>query len=520
MDLNSLRKLAGIGQVCDASTDESAPPGMGDLVMRLKEAYPGHDGMAVATAWKIHNHVNEGVDNEIDTITMDIPLMIRMLEFAREDAASDAELHEVVSELISIMQQKDTLTMSDYELVTDDRGSADDEDDDTTVREARGSKEAIKAPFHAHEINELVPLSYEEALPKAIALVDRCSAKPEKKHYLTRQLENNRKGVQGLVEILWNMLLSFEGNAVIGSGYSRKFRESANSSPVGFKSIMRDIYREAKRFSAMVDIDTTIKILTGRHDLTPDEQEDVRDYLVELNKERKFDSTVANITSEGIDNGYNDSHIVDEFGEYPGYALPNGSDGPVVKKVGPSGAKQGDNPEQKKMAVSEVHRELVHKYRSYLKENVISDKMTKPVPLSISLEDYNSECSSDSDDHVYDGQITLVGIGVDTAGDPVHISYTVDVVATGIVDWEEDDVPTMSNSRDGIGHKMAHAPTLSKVTVDKLTNISDVTIDGVDADLGALSDETQEKMLDRSIYEPAVRRIMDRCIHDGERNLD
>jgi hypothetical protein len=69
---------------------------------------------------------------------------------------------------------------------------------------------------------------------------------------------------------------------------------------------------------------------------------------------------------EDIQNGYNDVNTVcgDDF-------FPNGADGPVVKSTGPSGARHGDNPEQKKMQVDEAHKELVYAYRSFLKESAL-----------------------------------------------------------------------------------------------------------------------------------------------------
>ena len=57
----------------------------------------------------------EDVDKK-DTITMDIPLLIRVLELAREDLKSDADLHRVVEKLIDI-RNKGTLTMDDYDFV-------------------------------------------------------------------------------------------------------------------------------------------------------------------------------------------------------------------------------------------------------------------------------------------------------------------------------------------------------------------------------------------------------------------
>jgi hypothetical protein len=48
----------------------------------------------------IHNKLHkEEVDKE-DTITFDIPLFIRVLEFAREDAKDDMSLHKMTEKLI------------------------------------------------------------------------------------------------------------------------------------------------------------------------------------------------------------------------------------------------------------------------------------------------------------------------------------------------------------------------------------------------------------------------------------
>lgn len=51
-----------------------------------------------------------------DTIILDIPLMIRVLELAREDIKSDMDLHRVVEKLIDI-RNKGVLTMDDYNFI-------------------------------------------------------------------------------------------------------------------------------------------------------------------------------------------------------------------------------------------------------------------------------------------------------------------------------------------------------------------------------------------------------------------
>jgi len=77
-------------------------------------------------------------------------------------------------------------------------------------------------------------------------------------------------------------------------------------------------------------------------------------------------------TDEAYDfnNGYYDRHQADEEGTYPDFAFPSGADSPVLGSTGAAGAHQGDNPEQKKMAVTEdIFKEMVYKYRSHLKES-------------------------------------------------------------------------------------------------------------------------------------------------------
>lgn len=60
-------------------------------------------------------HMRESVDKK-DTITFDIPLLIRVLELTREDIKSDADLHRVVERLIDI-RHKGVLTMDDYDRI-------------------------------------------------------------------------------------------------------------------------------------------------------------------------------------------------------------------------------------------------------------------------------------------------------------------------------------------------------------------------------------------------------------------
>jgi hypothetical protein len=55
--------------------------------------------------------------NPKDTITVDVPLFIRLLEYAREDAQTDMDLHNVADNIISLSASGKTLTMDDYDSI-------------------------------------------------------------------------------------------------------------------------------------------------------------------------------------------------------------------------------------------------------------------------------------------------------------------------------------------------------------------------------------------------------------------
>jgi hypothetical protein len=84
-----------------------------------KDQKVAHSKMGEFLKWK-RNHmfsrpVSEAVDKK-DTVTFDIPLLIRVLELTREDIKSDVDLHRVVERLIQI-RNKGVLTMADYRMI-------------------------------------------------------------------------------------------------------------------------------------------------------------------------------------------------------------------------------------------------------------------------------------------------------------------------------------------------------------------------------------------------------------------
>jgi hypothetical protein len=56
-------------------------------------------------------------ENPKDVVKMDVPLLIRMLEYAREDAKTDMDLHKVAENLILLSQKGRILDMTDYDSI-------------------------------------------------------------------------------------------------------------------------------------------------------------------------------------------------------------------------------------------------------------------------------------------------------------------------------------------------------------------------------------------------------------------
>ena len=74
--------------------------------------------MQVLKAGLVNEEVNEEeaeAKDAVDTVTMDVPLFIRMLEFAREDSKADVDLHDVTEKAVALNKEKETLSMQDYE---------------------------------------------------------------------------------------------------------------------------------------------------------------------------------------------------------------------------------------------------------------------------------------------------------------------------------------------------------------------------------------------------------------------
>jgi hypothetical protein len=63
----------------------------------------------------VAQNIREEQEDPTDIIAMDIPLFLRMLEYAREDAEQDIDLHKVTERAIEAVKLRGLLSMEDYQ---------------------------------------------------------------------------------------------------------------------------------------------------------------------------------------------------------------------------------------------------------------------------------------------------------------------------------------------------------------------------------------------------------------------
>jgi hypothetical protein len=65
-------------------------------------------------------------EDKIDIITMDVPLFIRALEYAKEDAQEDMDLHDFAERAIAATKEQGILQMDDYDMLIGDKEPMDE----------------------------------------------------------------------------------------------------------------------------------------------------------------------------------------------------------------------------------------------------------------------------------------------------------------------------------------------------------------------------------------------------------
>lgn len=97
-----------------------------DIVKGLKKSgFKKDDPAMYAIATAKAKKLAENEEDVVDTVTLDIPLFIRMLEYAKEDAQTDMDLHDVAEKAIALNKSKEMLSMEDYNTIIGDSNNED-----------------------------------------------------------------------------------------------------------------------------------------------------------------------------------------------------------------------------------------------------------------------------------------------------------------------------------------------------------------------------------------------------------
>lgn len=67
------------------------------------------------------NITREDIQDPVDTVTLDIPLLTRILELSREEVKTDADLHDLITRILEL-KNRGVLSMNDYDHIAGIKG--------------------------------------------------------------------------------------------------------------------------------------------------------------------------------------------------------------------------------------------------------------------------------------------------------------------------------------------------------------------------------------------------------------
>ena len=107
---------------------------------KAKPYKPKYNPMASLGGGKGYHIDEDKKEDKVDTITMDVPLFIRMLEYSREDAAEDMDLHDVTEKAISLGKERGILQMEDYDEIVNTAEKINEAEGSLKIEKQKDSK--------------------------------------------------------------------------------------------------------------------------------------------------------------------------------------------------------------------------------------------------------------------------------------------------------------------------------------------------------------------------------------------
>ncbi len=169
----------------------------------------------------------EAEGDEVDTVSLDVPLLLRVLEYAREDAHEDMDLHDVAERMIA-MSKDGPLSMDDYDSLVG----------------------GVETPAEVDEVSNKTLSSYTD---KAAKERDTYHADRNKDAESARKYYNRKAGVRKALSITKEDQLDELSPQILGSYVSKSVKDEKERRAHGIR--VRDELRAAtgKNFGTPID---------------------------------------------------------------------------------------------------------------------------------------------------------------------------------------------------------------------------------------------------------------------------
>jgi hypothetical protein len=92
----------------------------------------------------MNGNASSGMPDDDSAIKVTVPLMIRLLEYAKEDAKNDMALHELTENLIDLSEDGDVLNMKNYEEIVGGEMETPDNTDNTETSDTNTQKVVLE----------------------------------------------------------------------------------------------------------------------------------------------------------------------------------------------------------------------------------------------------------------------------------------------------------------------------------------------------------------------------------------
>jgi hypothetical protein len=95
-------------------------------------------------AGMMNGHGSGALADDDSAIKVTVPLMIRLLEYAKEDAKTDMALHELTENLIDLSEEGDVLNMKNYDEIVGGEMETPDNTDNTETSDTNTQKVVLE----------------------------------------------------------------------------------------------------------------------------------------------------------------------------------------------------------------------------------------------------------------------------------------------------------------------------------------------------------------------------------------